>query len=295
VNYCGVANIQAIDRYDWIKSGGSDPKLSQQSIVNILNSSSAVSPWGAAQTTFNPPAFKADIAGDTGTDPRSITWGVWDVTPVGYYFHNYIYSGYQGSTNHSATYEVASDFGPAHGVNDPVSITIWGGRHSFVEDGVYATSDPSAGGETVESIDLWDPAHGYNGKPGYLFGYQSAAVSDYDWENFQYSSDPYYYYWKYPYDAGTNNYLKSTIGLPNIPIDPGTQNSTDPDPDTLPGCYYDMGYDHTPGCNATIQYHWAVGFVTIEQDYVSTCTYSPNYALDRYGNLFLHNGSTACG
>jgi hypothetical protein len=296
-NWCGVADVDAIDRYDWLKTNGTDPHPGQQGIANLMNNSS--SPWGTAYSWFNPPAFSADIAADSGADPRAQAWAAYQVTPNNFYFHNYIYSPYQGSTNNSATYQVALDYGPSNGVNNPVIVIIWGGRHSLVEDGVIASSDPSAGGETIDAIDLWDSA--YQGRnpdgtysTGYLFGYRNNIISLYDWENSTYGHSGYYF-WTYPYDAGTWGDVGHSVG---IPIDPNAMNSStrntgDPDPHTQSGSYYTVNYfDGTKN----LYVHWENSFVTIEQDYVTIlCGGSPNYALDRYGNLAWYNGSNACG
>lgn len=119
-NWCGVAIITAVEYYDWHKYNGSTtpPYSSQGSVVTMLNASSAISPWGqgTAGASGPGPKFKADISADTGTDPRAQAWGSWNVTPNGYYFHNWIYH----TDNDTATKDFAADFGPAHGLNDPI-------------------------------------------------------------------------------------------------------------------------------------------------------------------------------
>ncbi|MGH7868923.1 MAG: hypothetical protein ACREP9_15130, partial [Candidatus Dormibacteraceae bacterium] len=134
-NWCGIANVTAMERYDWIKAAQNyNPTYkTQESVAALLNSSSAISPWGQARALDGGPgpAFKADIAADGGTDPRALAWAAYTVTPGGYYFHNWIYatgSGYPW--NQTATYDFASDYGPARGLNDPISVTIKGGLHS---------------------------------------------------------------------------------------------------------------------------------------------------------------------
>src|SRR5579859_3716332 len=128
-NWCGVANIIAINWYDQIKTFGTNVSptwQTQQSISNLLNTQSAISPWGqATRVDSTHPAFVADIAADGGTDPRSIAWAAWEVTPNGFYFHNWDYD----TSNTSAIYYFSSDFGPAHGLNDPISVTINEGAH----------------------------------------------------------------------------------------------------------------------------------------------------------------------
>lgn len=149
-NWCGVASVRAIQRYDWIYWGNNGGNTttpgwdnSQSAIFSRL-SSSGESPWGRGSGGDN---LVSNISGDFGTDPHSLAYGAWYETPVGttnqtYSFHNWIYR----TSALTATYDFATDFGihtDSH--NDPISVTINGGYHSFVIDGVYATSDPSGG------------------------------------------------------------------------------------------------------------------------------------------------------
>ncbi|MGH2487988.1 MAG: hypothetical protein ACRDHE_18465, partial [Ktedonobacterales bacterium] len=109
----------------------------------LLNSSQAVSPWGkAAPGDGGPgPAFVGDIAADGGTDPRALSWAAYTITPGGYYFHNWIYAtGANFPGNQTATYDFGSDFGSYRGLNDPMSVTVKYGKHSFVIGGVWASS-----------------------------------------------------------------------------------------------------------------------------------------------------------
>src|SRR5437867_6991912 len=76
-NWCGIANIRAIQVYDWLYYGnhGGSSKTpqwdnSQEAIHNRLNSNT--SPWGAGRGYVT-----ADISRDFGTDPRSIAYGAW--------------------------------------------------------------------------------------------------------------------------------------------------------------------------------------------------------------------------
>lgn len=279
--WCGVASIAAINWYDQIKTFGlnvSPTWKTQESIGDdtrghlsgsnyyppdssngVLNTSSAISPWGQAQS--GSPAVKANIAGDSGTDPRSLSWAIWTVTPNGFYFHNWIYQ----STATQATYYFGSDFGPAHGLNDPIMVDINQGDHTFVVDGVYATSDPSAGGETIDSIDTWDPLVG-NGKGWGSYNTSDPEVwSTYDWTNKQYSSGAYLF--KMPYSKTANG-------------------GYDPEPSTNPG-YYNAPTSSVPN-------HWNGFYVTVEQDEVTRCNASPDIAYDKNGNEVPHNGSAYC-
>lgn len=269
-NWCGIADIQAIEKYAYLKSTGSDatiPYPYQSNIAALLNSSAAISPWGQAHVDGTRTAgFKADIAADGGLDPRGAAWGAWDVTPNGYYFHNYIYSfshtGNDPYGGNAATYAFGSDYGPAHGLNNPIIVAINQGEHLFLIDGVYATSDPSAGGETIDFVDTWDPSYGEAAHP-YNNNYQEAWSID-DWLNIQITSNSGYL-WKYPYSKTANQ-------------------GYDPEPNTTPG-YYDAPTGAVPN-------HWNGYYVTIEQDLVTRCQASPNIAYNQSGNEVAYNNGT---
>ena len=67
-NWCGIANIRAIQIYDWLYYNGKSPGWdnSQEAIHNRLNSYS--SPWGHGPGGY----VQSDISSDFGTDPHSI-------------------------------------------------------------------------------------------------------------------------------------------------------------------------------------------------------------------------------
>lgn len=251
-NWCGIANIRAIQVYDWLYYNGKSPAWdnSQEAIHNRLNSYS--SPWGHGPGGY----VLANISGDFGTDPHAIAYGAWYDTPAGYWFHNWIYR----TSSTTATYDFSTDFGRntvTH--NDPISVTINGGYHSFVVDGVWATSDPSYAGAKLSAIDTWDPwlnhanqsvdgTHPYNHT-------QNQVWSLTDW---------------------TTNRLMWGQGY-------NTHNGADPDPNT-PNHYY-----VPPFYSYGVPYHWNTYFVTIEQDYINTAYTSFNYAIDQNGHLAPHN------
>lgn len=257
-NWCGIANIAVISNYDWLQyNNGVPPYLSQSDIHDLLNSSGDVSPWGRAVSgsgrQYGPgPYVAADISADGGTDPFAIVEGVWHDTPPGYYFHNWIYR----TSASTATYDFGSDFGAANGVNDPISVTINGGAHSFVIDGVWASSDPSSSAShTIYYIDTWDPWLDSNNQPfdhknWYYNTTQNEAWSLSDWTSLS-------KFW----GQGYNPY-----------------NTYDPEPNTTGGNYY-----NSPPLSA----HWGGYFVTIEQDYITGTSYV--YAFDQNGNLAPHN------
>src|SRR6516225_3883578 len=77
-NWCGIANIRAIQVYDWLYYNGGSPQWdnSQEAIHNRLNSYS--SPWGHGPGGY----VLSDIAADGGTDPHSIAYGAWYDSPL---------------------------------------------------------------------------------------------------------------------------------------------------------------------------------------------------------------------
>ncbi len=261
-NWCGVANIRAIQRYDWIywgNNGGNSTTPgwdnSQSAIFNRL-STSGQSPWGRGSGGAN---LVSNISGDFGTDPHSIAYGAWYETPVStgsqpYYFHNWIYK----TSALTATEDISTDFGAntvSH--NDPISATIDGGFHSFIISGFYASSDPSQGGAALNSIVTWDP-----------------------WLNSSNQArDGHYYY------NTTQEEVWSISNWTTLTKFWGqgynTNNGSDPEPNT-PNHYYVPPFPNYP-------HHWDTYFVTIEQDRIPNNTYSYDYAIDENGHLAPHN------
>jgi hypothetical protein len=255
-NWCGIANIRAIQVYDWLYYNGHSPQWdnSQEAIYTRLNATS--SPWGSGNGYV-----REDISRDVGTDPHAIAYGAWYDTPLSttsqpYWFHNWIYR----TSSTTATYDFSTDFGQntvSH--NDPISVTIDGGYHSFVVDGVWASSDPSYPGAQLSAIDTWDPwlNHANNSVDGtHPYNHtQNQVWSLTDW---------------------TTNRLMWGQGY-------NTHNGSDPDPDT-PNHYY-----VPPFPNFNIVYHWNTYFVTIEQDRINNASTSYDYAIDQNGHLAPHN------
>ena len=251
-NWCGIANIRAIQVYDWLYYNGKAPQWdnSQEAIHNRLNS--YTSPWGHGPGGY----VQSDISGDGGTDPHSIAYGAWYDTPINYWFHNWIYR----TSSTTATYDFGTDFGKntvSH--NDPISVTIDGGYHSFVVDGVWASSDPSYSGATISSIDTWDP----------WLNHANKSVDG-----------------THPYNQ-TENQVWSLKDWTTNRVMWGqaynTNNGYDPDPDT-PNHYYVPPFN-----NYGVPYHWNAYYVTIEQDRINDASTSHDYAIDQNGNLAPHN------
>src|SRR5947209_572608 len=268
--YCGIANIQAIIRYDYQKAGQTPPVYHQSTIADQLNLPYAVSPWGTPSGSV----FQADISLDGGTDPRSITWGAYVLTPASYIYHNYIYS----NSNSAATYSFAVDFGShvAQQPNIPISVTIDQGAHSFIVSGVYASSDPSVSSSaTIYDIVTWDPWLGPNNNPPPGFGKiynttQNQIWSLTDWLGNQENTNGHLWYlWSKPYSNIANG-------------------GFDPEP-SAPRNYYN------PPFPTGQKKHWAGYYVTIEWDTIADgtmrngVTITHDIALDQNFNPVAHN------
>ncbi len=254
-NWCGIASIRAIQRYDWLYYNGGNPQWdnSQSAIYSRLNSYS--SPWGSGNGGY----VQSDISGDFGTDPHSVTYGAWYDTPPStnsqpYYFHNWIYR----TTASVATYDFSTDFGAntvSH--NDPFTVMIDAGYHSFVISGVFATSDPSKPGATIKSINTWDPwlNHANNSPDG-----------------------------THPYNATEHEVwsLSDWTSLSKL-WGQGYGNPSDPEPNTANNYYV------PPFNSYNVPHHWDTYYVTIEQDRIDNATTSFDYAIDQNGQLAPHN------
>lgn len=261
-----MANIQTINAYAYWEQGISSQNQhsTQESVASVLNSSAAESPWGYSKYGG---AFNADIAADGGTDPRSISWGLYTITPNNYFYHNYIYTGNYptGNSVDHATRNFASDFG-SYGLNNPISVTVNGGMHSVVVSGVQADGDPSANpnGVTLHAILVWDPWYG-NTTFGGPTTYNTTGVWQWwnigDWEG----------------TTGVTKWWGQTYN---------THNGYDPDPYTTPGFYYNV---------PPLSTHWGGNYITIEQDTIPPTTHDENIALDNNGNPVPYNTNcTGC-
>ena len=288
-NWCGIANIRAIQVYDWLYYNGRAPAWdnSQEAIHNRLNSYS--SPWGSGGGYV-----WSNISRDFGTDPHAIAYGAWYDTPVGtstqpYWFHNWIYR----TSSKTATYDFGTDFGRntvSH--NDPISVTIDGAYHSFVVDGVWATSDPSYPGTTLSAIDTWDPQDlSGSSVDGAKENAKAEGVTDRvrfetgDVRKLVYPAN-HSVDGTHPYNQTQNQVWSLTDWTTNRVMwgqGYNTHNGSDPDPDT-PNHYY------VPPFNSYgVPYHWNTYFVTIEQDRINNASTSFNYAIDQNGHLAPHN------
>lgn len=262
--WCGISNIHAIQVYDWLSYNGGKPSRdnSQEAIharLNNTHTSGVISPWD-----YGGGYVKADISRDTGTDPRSLAFGLWYETPRSsatnssktYLFHNWIYS----TNSTTATYDFSTDFGQSTvSHNDPISVTVDRGGHSFVVDGVWSSSDPSVANTNIVALDTWDPWLNRNNQSR-IGGIQYNQFQHQVWSLYDWTTNPRL--WGSPY---TTNY------------------GNDPDPTRPPlnSNYYVPPFPHA------IAHHWIGSYITIEQDRVSSV--NSNLALDQNGHLVLHN------
>lgn len=264
-NWCGVANIEMIANYTYQVAANSQSAIrwgkgsgGQQKIANDLNSNAAISRWGTAPATDGGPGFKADIAADGGTDPRSIAWGIFYESAFGKYlavqqagyvlpanamgYHNVIYHG--GNGIQAAVSGLARTLAR---YQLPVSLTMAHGLHSDVVTGVYSNNDPRTSWPVaVTSISVWDPDPGtYQGSQHVIWSYSAFT-------------DPNQPMWGTTYNA--NN-----IG--GVPYDP----------DPSVGLY-------TP--NGSYPHHWIGNWVDIEPDVQAAV--SPDFAMDETGLVMTH-------
>lgn len=265
-NWCAVANIEVIANYTYEVTSGTTtgPFLTggQQRIANDLDSNAAVSQWGNPSWNGIGPGFRADIARDGGTDPRSIAWGIDDESIVSLYTHTpgggtkgpknppglpsapYAYHDviYHNATNHAlAELAIALEY-----YHLPISVTMAHGLHSDIVSGVYANADPITGDPAdVDAVNVWDPAVGTS-----TGGYQSAR--EVTWDNYSFNADPNM--WGTAYSSN-NGY----------------------DPDPAVGIYAPNG-----------QYpnHWINFLTAIVPD--TNVSLSPDYALDEHGTVMTH-------
>ena len=270
-NWCAVATVELVANYTWqmqANSSGNTPFTSggQQRIANDMNASYSVSQWGTPSWNGIGPGFKADIARDFGTDPRSIAWAIAYESTTGQYlislqhphstkikianppvpaflFHTIIY---HQSNAAQATAGMARSL---ETYQQPLSVTIAHGLHSVVVSGVYATNDPVQNypNTNVDAVNVWDP--GVGSKWG---GYQSSR--EVTWDNYTFNTNTNA--WGSTYNSN-NNY----------------------DPDPAVGIYIpSSSYPH----------HWITYRVDIEPD--PDVYLLPDYALDENLGLICPPG-----
>ena len=202
-NWCGVAAIA------WVAYYLGHHGISQQQVANYLNSSAAVSPWGTPSKDpySGGPAFKADIARDSGTDPRSHAVGL-AYAAQGAYSQVVARGSARDATNH-LIYDVAH-------YKQPIVVIVDHGLHTVLVSGVYATGDPLTNPGSVTSLVVWDP-----GNPSTASNIQSSTKMVVSISTWLTSS----IYWGKPYDS--NPILGGKIILdPDPAVGPYTYDPT---------------------------------------------------------------------
>lgn len=175
--WCGLAAMDAVINFD-------GKAISQRKLADFLTSAQAKSAWGVP----NPdpsiawgPGFPADISRDVGTDPRAIAYG--QTIEGGHPYHTVI----DRASARDATYHLVADLLRS---NEPIHAIVFGGGHSVLVSGVYATGDPVKDPASIRALEVWDPGFGiYDGN---IQQAQMTVVPIDEW----YTNK---YYWSSPY------------------------------------------------------------------------------------------------
>jgi hypothetical protein len=147
-NWCGIATVALVANY----LGNS---ISQSAIYNMLNNQQNESMWGypPSSSSYWGPYIAADIAGDFGTDPRSLAEGM--TLATGRLYHVKVGLGSAWDT----TIHIVDDLLISR---QPISVFVDHGMHSVIISGVEATGDPLANPNNITAIHVWDPGGGVN-------------------------------------------------------------------------------------------------------------------------------------
>lgn len=147
-NWCGIATVALVANY----LGNS---TSQSAIYSMLNSQQNESMWGypPSSSSYWGPYVAADIAGDFGTDPRSLAEGM--TLATGRHYHVKVGLGGAWDT----TIHIVDDLLFSR---QPISVFVDHGMHSVIVSGVEAKGDPLANPNNITAIHVWDPGGGVN-------------------------------------------------------------------------------------------------------------------------------------
>jgi hypothetical protein len=157
-NWCGIATVAAIANF-------LGDHVSQGAVTAFLNSSSAVSGWGTPSWNGIGPGFAADIARDSGSDPRALAEGMRQFGGAWYSQMVDLWGSWD------ATGQLAADLEHDH---QPISVIVDGGQHSVVVSKIYANGDPAWNPGAITALEVWDP--GFGTSAGLLWA-QSVTVS----------------------------------------------------------------------------------------------------------------------
>jgi hypothetical protein len=173
--WCGVAAIAAVANFQ-------GATVSQESVANFLSSTAAQSVWGTPTYIYPGPAFVADIARDSGTDPRALARGQGWAT--GGLYHNIV----DNWNAWDATWHLAVDL---RDYQQPITVIVDGGQHSVIVSQIFANGDPVADQNSITGIEVWDP--GVNAFNAGIQAYQHEIVQPWEWYN-------HYVYWGSTYN-----------------------------------------------------------------------------------------------
>lgn len=193
-NWCGVATVAAVARYRGYA-------ISQSNVAAWMDSSAAVSEWGYPSWNGAGPGFKANIARDSGTDPRSLAAAL-DAEAHGWYRQLVDNGGHRDATTHLVADLVR--------MREPISVIVLHGLHSVLVSGVLATADPLQHPESIVGLQVWDP--GVNSPYGQIQPTQETDVPLDQWLGLL-------VYWATPYNP---NYFGALPPDPDPAVGPYT-------------------------------------------------------------------------
>ena len=125
--------------------------------LNYVKSKYSLSITVPSQSDLNTYGHSKNISNDPDVDPRGEAWNLYNYTPSGYYYNDWIYdnahSGVDGGAWTIANYQ------------EPIVVATYAGAHFMVLRGVTADSDPktnypNANISYVYVADPWNPAYG---------------------------------------------------------------------------------------------------------------------------------------
>jgi hypothetical protein len=93
---------------------------------------------------------KLNIAYDVGVDPHAMAWTMWHNTPVGYYYHYWIYDNTADEATRKFLYTLER-------YHEPVPVAIDNGFHWVLVVGYDAEYSTMLGAGTINRIYVFDP------------------------------------------------------------------------------------------------------------------------------------------
>ncbi len=191
--WCGIATVAAIVRYE-------GRAVTQTQVASYRNSPAAVSEWGVPAYRGFGPGFQADIARDSGTNPRSLAAGL-SVEARGSY-----HQAMDRKDAWDATIHLARDL---ERTGQPISVFVFHGKRSVLVSAVFATGDPATDPSSITALEVGDPGFGSNSG---LQWAQRLVVPLYSWLHSV-------LYWGLPYEE---NVYGTTPADPDPAVGPYT-------------------------------------------------------------------------